>query len=92
MEDGAENEDGSSRPRGAVNSIPERIELENPMKQIARFEQDVDRWWANRKPGEGTILRHDITEQEALEDLEHQVASFADFLKRIGRNVPKSLR
>ncbi len=65
----------------------QRTKRENPMRQIARFEQDADGWWANRKLGEDNILGHGRTKEEALVDLEHQVAGFLDFLKRTGRNV-----
>jgi hypothetical protein len=54
---------------------------ENPMKQTPRFEQDGDGWWASRTSGKDNILGHGSTKEEALADLEHQVAGFLVFLK-----------
>jgi hypothetical protein len=64
-----------------------RTKQANPRKQTARFERDGNGWWANRKFGEDNILGYGGTKEEALADLEHQVAAFLDFLQRTGRKV-----
>jgi hypothetical protein len=54
------------------------------------FEQDGDGWWANRNFGEDNILGYGDTKEEALVDLDLQVAGFVDFLKRTAKNVAQS--
>jgi hypothetical protein len=39
-----------------------------------------------------TVLGHGRSEEEALQDLEYQIARFSDFLRRSQRVVPESLR
>ena len=55
-------------------------------------EQDAEGWWANRQVGVDTVLGHGRSEEEALQDLEYQIARFSDFLRRSQRVVPESLR
>ena len=59
-----------------------RTELENQVEQVEWFEQDVDGWWANRRLADCIILGHGQTKDEALHDLEFQVAGFENFMKR----------
>jgi hypothetical protein len=62
------------------------------MKPTAMIEQDEDGWWAHQKLDDWTVLGHGGTQEEALTDLEKQVAGFADFLKRTGENTPAAVR
>jgi hypothetical protein len=70
----------------------QRTKREKSLKNKARFEREADGWWAIRSLGEDNILGRGKTKEEALMDLERQVAGFANFLRSTGRNVPESLR
>jgi hypothetical protein len=69
-----------------------RMKRKNPGKQKTGFLRDADGWWANRKLGEDNILGYGKTKEEALSDLENQVAGFLDFLETTQGNVPESRR
>jgi len=68
-----------------------RTTREKSIKKAARFKKEADGWWAIQNLGEDNILGHGSTKEEALVDLEHQLASFVKFLRSTGRNIPRSL-
>jgi len=76
-----------------TNSLFQTSEItkrKNPSQQTTGFQQDAAGWWANRKLGEDNILGYGRTKEEALADLENQVAGFLSFLETTRGNVPES--
>lgn len=73
----------SNRSALRSTNTPKPVRDAGPVQGVprARFERDGDGWWASRRFGEDNILGRGSTQEEALVNLEYQVAGFLDFLK-----------